>query len=229
MVSESAEFIIGTSVSCSDGPCGELARVVVDPAARTVTHLVAGPPHRGGTSRLVPVRLAAAGAAAIQLRCTMSQFEGLQEAEETQIVPGALGELGNGQDLKLSAPYYGPGGMGLAMAVGTGLGTGTAPRRITSDRIPAGKVEIRRGEDVHATDGPIGKVRGLTVLTRGHRVTHVLLDEGHLWGKRRVAIPIGAVASFSDGVRLSLTRDEVRDLPLVGPVPGKEPCHHPEG
>ncbi len=44
-------------------------------------------------------------------------------------------------------------------------------------------------------------------------MTHILLDEGHLWGKRRVAIPIGAVASFSDGVRLSLTRDEVRDLP----------------
>ncbi len=33
MVSESTEFIIGSSVSCSDGPCGELTRVVVDPAA----------------------------------------------------------------------------------------------------------------------------------------------------------------------------------------------------
>jgi hypothetical protein len=213
MVSESTEFIIGSSVSCSDGPCGELTRVVVDPAARTVTHVVVGPAHGGGTSRLVPVRLAAAGTAEIHLRCTMSQFEGLQEAEETQIVPGALGELGNGPDHKLSAPYYGRGGMGLAMAVGTGLGTGTAPRRITSDRIPAGKVEIRLGEHVHATDSLIGKVRGLAVLTRGHHVTHILLDEGHLWGKRRVAIPIGAVAGFSDGVRLSLTRDEVRDLP----------------
>ncbi len=220
MVSESTEFFIGSSVSCSDGPCGELARVVVDPAARTVTHLVVEPPHRGGTSRLVPVRLAGTGTAAIRLRCTTSQFEGLQEAEETQIVPGALGELGDGQDFKLSAPYYGPGGMGLAMAVGTGLGAGTAPRRVTSDRIPAGKVEVRRGEHVRATDGPIGKVQGLTVLTRGHRVTHVLLDEGHLWGKRRVAIPIGAVADFSDGVRLSLTRDEVRNLPLDDLAPG---------
>jgi hypothetical protein len=219
MMSESTEFIIGSSVSCSDGPCGELTRAVVDPAARTVSHLVVGPPHRGGTSRLVPVRLAGTGTAAIHLRCTISQFEGLQEAEETQTVPGAFGEL---PDRKLSAPYYGRGGMGLAMAVGTGLGTGTAPRRITSDRIPAGKVEVRRGEHVHATDGPIGKVRGLTVLTRGHHVTHILLDEGHLWGKRRVAIPIGAVADFSDGVRLSLTKDEVRDLPQVGLTPGEE-------
>jgi hypothetical protein len=101
---------------------------------------------------------------------TMAQFEGLQEAEETQIVPGALGDLRDGQDRKLSAPYYGRGGMGLAMAVGTGLGTGTASQRITSDR----------------------------------------------------AIPIGAVADFSDGVRLSLTKDEVRDLPLAGPAPGDD-------
>jgi hypothetical protein len=219
--SESTEFIIGSSVSCSDGPCGKLTRVVVDPAARTVTHLVVEPPHQGETSRLVPVRLAEAGAAAIHLRCTISRFERLQEAEETQIVPGAFGELGDGQDQKLAAPYYGRGGMGLAMAVGTGLGTGTAPRRITSDRIPAGKVEVRRGEHVHAADGPIGKVRGLTVLTRGHQVTHILLDEGHLWGKRRVAIPIGAVAGFSDGVRLSLTKDEVRDLAPTGLAPGE--------
>ena len=217
MVSESVEFIIGSSVSCRDGPCGELTRVVVDPAAGTVTHLVVGPAQRGGASRLVPVRLAGTGTGAIQLRCTRSQFEGLQQAEETQVVPGALGEPGDGQHHMLSAPYYGRGGMGLAMAVGTGLGAGTAPRRISADRIPAGTVAVRRGEHVHATDGPIGKVRGLAVLTRGHHVTHILLDEGHLWGKRRVAIPIGAVAGFSDGVRLSLTRDEVRDLPLAEP------------
>jgi hypothetical protein len=221
-VSESTELIIGSSVSCFDGPCGELTRVVVDPAARSVTHLVVEPPHRGGPSRLVPVRLAGTGTAAIQLRCTMSQFEGLREAEQTQIVPGALGDLGDGQDHKLPAPYYGRGGMGLAMAVGTGLGTGTAPQRITSDRIPAGKVEVRLGEHVHATDGPIGKVRGLTVLTRGHHVTRILLDEGHLRGKRRVAVPISAVAGFSDGVRLSLTRDEVRDLPTVDLAAGEE-------
>ena len=110
---ESTEFILGSSVSCSDGPGGELARVVVDPAARTVTHLVVQPPHPGGTSRLVPVRLAGTGTAAIQLRCTTSQFEGLQEAEETQTVPGALGDLDDGQGHQLPAPYYGRGAWDL--------------------------------------------------------------------------------------------------------------------
>jgi hypothetical protein len=222
MVSESAEFILGSSVSGRDGPCGELTRIVVDPGPRTVTHLVVTPPQRGEAARLVPVRLAAAGTAAIDLRCSTSQFEGLQPAVQTQTVPGALGDVDNGREHRLSAPYYGRGGLGLAMAVGTGLGSGTAPQRITADRIPAGTVALRPGEHVHGTDGPIGKVQGLVVLNRGHRVAYVLLGEGHLWGKRRVAIPISAVADFSDGVRLSLARDEVRDLPAAGPALGEE-------
>jgi len=222
MVSESAEFILGSSVSGRDGPCGELTGIVVDPGPRTVTHLVVKPPQRGEAARLVPVRLAASGTASIDLRCSTSQFGGLQPAVETQTGPGALGDVDNGQEHQLSAPYYGRGGLGLAMAVGTGLGSGTAPQRIISDRIPAGTVELRPGEHVHATDGPIGKVQGLIVLSRGHRVAHVLLGEGHLWGKRRVAIPISAVADFSDGVRLSLARDEVRDLPAAGPAPGEQ-------
>jgi len=215
MVSESAEFILGSSVSGRDGPCGELTRIVVDPGPRTVTHLVVKPPQRGGVARLVPVRLAAAGTAAIDLRCSTSQFEGLQPGVQTQTVPGALGDVDNGQEHQLSAPYYGRGGLGLAMAVGTGLGSGTAPQRITSDRIPAGTIALRPGEHVHATDGPIGKVQGLIVLNRGHRVAHILLDEGHLWGKRRVAIPISAVAGVDAGVRLRISKQEVQDLPSV--------------
>ncbi len=43
----------------------------------------------------------------------------------------------------------------------------------------------------------------------------MLLDEGHLWGEKRVAIPLGAVSRVDDGVRLNLRKDEVRDLPAV--------------
>ena len=66
-----------------------------------------------------------------------------------------------------------------------------------------------------ATDGAIGRVRGLVVHPGDHSVTHVLLDEGHLWGQKRVAIPISAVDRVDDGVQLNITRDEVRDLPTV--------------
>jgi hypothetical protein len=46
-------------------------------------------------------------------------------------------------------------------------------------------------------------------------MTSLDLDEGHLWGQKRVAIPISAVKDTADGVRLNLTKGEVRDLPPV--------------
>ena len=33
-------FTIGAAAECSDGPCGAVSRVVVDPVARELTHLV---------------------------------------------------------------------------------------------------------------------------------------------------------------------------------------------
>ena len=88
--------------------------------------------------------------------------------------------------------------------------------------------EFILGSSVSCSDGPCGELTRLVVdpapraVTHGHRVTHILLDEGHLWGKRTVAIPISAVADFSDGIRLSLAQDEVRDLPPARAAPGAE-------
>ena len=46
-------------------------------------------------------------------------------------------------------------------------------------------------------------------------MTHVLLRKGHLPGRKEVAIPISAVASTGNGIRLKITKQEVRDLPPV--------------
>jgi len=203
------QFTIGSEVSVTDGVCGELRRVVVDPAARSLTHLVVEPKHLRGRPRLVPVDLVDPNAdpGVIRLVCTAAEFSVLEDAEETQFLSGPGGQWGYGQDQMLFWPHY---GLGIG---GSGLTPG--PQAIIYDRVPPGEVEVRRGEHVHATDGPIGRVQGLVVEPGDHHVTHVLLDEGHLWGEKRVAIPIGSVTSVEDGVRLRLTKDEVRCLPAV--------------
>jgi hypothetical protein len=78
-----------------------------------------------------------------------------------------------------------------------------------------GEVEVRHGEHVHATDGEIGLVEGLVIDPRNHHVTHVLLQEGHLWGRKEVAIQIGAVTGVEGGIRLNISKQEVTDLPPV--------------
>jgi hypothetical protein len=225
-MSESTAFTIGSEVVCSDGTCGALRRVVVDPVARALTHLVVEPPHRVGAGRLVPIALVATSAEdAIHLSCTRAEFDGLDEAEETHFLTGASGEWGYGPGQMLSLPYFGLGGMGMGMggvgALGMGgIGMGgmdPGPHPVVSDRIPVGEVTVRRGDPVEATDGAIGRVQGLVIDPSDHHVTHFLLDEGHLWGQKRVAIPIGAVKEVNeaDGVCVNLTKDQVRDLPPV--------------
>ena len=45
---------------------------------------------------------------------------------------------------------------------------------------------------MHATDGTIGRVQGLVVELTDDHVTHVLLDEGQLWGEGATVAPTPA-------------------------------------
>jgi hypothetical protein len=54
--------------------CGKVTRVVVDPVARVVTHLVVEPRHRPGLGRLVQLDLVdAATPKEVRLRCTRAE------------------------------------------------------------------------------------------------------------------------------------------------------------
>jgi sporulation protein YlmC with PRC-barrel domain len=205
-MTETTPFTIGTKASCTDGECGKLSRVVVDPVAREVTHLVIEPQHGEGPGRLVPVSLVDAAADEIRLHCSIAEFGQLESAEETKFLPGISEAYGPGE--VLSWPYYGLGGL-------IDPATATFSEPVTYERLPAGEVAVHRGDHVHATDGSIGLVQGLVIDPRDHHVTHVLLQEGHLWGRREVAIPISAVARVDDGIRLSISKQDVQDLPPV--------------
>ena len=217
-MADTVQFTIGADVSCSDGACGKVTRVIVDPIAESVTHLVVEPEHRRGLGRLVPLSLVDATDGQIQLRRTKAEFDKLDPAEETHFIPGSSGYAGYGPGEVGYWPYF---GAGMGTGVGgldrglTGFGGGTVEETITSDTVPPGEADVRRGDQVRATDGGIGHVKGL-VIDRGSRhVTHVLLQEGHLWGRKEVAIPISAVTSTSDGIRLNISKQEVQDLPPV--------------
>jgi len=51
-----------------------VSRLVIDPAARAVTHLVIDPKHRRQSARLVPLDLVDTTAGKIRLRCTIAEF-----------------------------------------------------------------------------------------------------------------------------------------------------------
>ena len=205
-MTEEQQFTIGVEAHCTDGACGHVIRVVLDPTTLEVTHLVVEPTHREGLGRLVPLAsVVGSSAEHVDLGCTTTEFEALAFAEESQFLPASGGHADYEAGEVLVRPYF-----GLDDVIGD------VPQTVTYDAIPLDEVEVRRGEQVHATDGAIGSVRGLVIDRTSHHVTHVLLEEGHLWGRKQVAIPIGAVTGVDGGIRLDLSKQQVEDLPAVG-------------
>jgi hypothetical protein len=202
---ETTQFTIGAEATCTDGPCGAVVKVVVDPVAQTVTHVVVEPKHRAGLGRLVPLDLVDASEDEVRLRCTTAEFEALPVAEEIEFLPGS-GYEGYSAGQSLSWPYYNTMG---------GVGPGNTTPAISHDTLPVGEVAVRRGEAVHAVDGEIGHVQGLIIQPHNHHVTHVLLQEGHIWGRKVVAIPISAVSGIEDGIQLTLSKQQIEDLPAI--------------
>jgi sporulation protein YlmC with PRC-barrel domain len=206
---------LGAPVRCSDGVLGELTDLVVDPRSHQVTHLVVEPDHAHGLARLVPVELASGDATAVTVRCTVAEFERLEPIETFAFL--ALGELppsgedfdvGIQQGFGMPAPGFDEvGGYAIAAAGQAG---------VTYDRVPKGGREIRRASPVLSADGhQLGHVEGL-LLDRDGRTTHLVLERGHLWGRREVTIGVEAIAAVqTDAVRLALSKDEVGDLPAV--------------
>ena len=194
-----AEFTLGARASCPDGFCGVVSRTILDPAARTVTHLVISPRHGAG-GRLVPLDLVEAAAGEIRLRCTLDEFGRLDPAEETELVDGGYGDAG---------------AMGMGGSV-PGMSLGYSTPLVVEHAVPLGDIEVERHESVLAMDGHIGQVEGFVVDPADQKVTHVLLKEGHLLGRRQVAIPVSAVASVDAGIRLNITKQQVEDLPPLG-------------
>ena len=216
-VAAETEFTIGARASCSDGHCGEVKRLVFDPATETVTHLVIQHGHRPEAGRIVPAHLAETTDGEIRLRCTLAEFDKLDHAEEREIADaadqhaGSGGLLGDGLAYSVSGDALAPGGGGL-MDIGP-MPPPRHRRTMIEDVVPLGEDQLRPGDPVHAVDGEIGRVQGFLVNPGDGRVTHVLLQEGHLWGRKEVAIPITAVTRVDIGILLNLTKDQVGNLP----------------
>lgn len=164
-----------------------------------------------GVGRWVPVDLVQATGAQVRLRCGGADFTRLERAEEKACPLGYRGGSLYGAGLVHGWPYYSLA-IGPTASVAPGLCLGNPVQTVLYDRVPLGEVEVRRGDHVHATNGSIGSVQGLVIDPHDH-VTHVLIQEGHLWARKQVAIPIAVVVAVTDGIDVQLTKDEVRDLP----------------
>jgi hypothetical protein len=217
-MSEGMQFIFGAPVNCQDGACGDLRSAIVDSAVPEITHLIVNTRGRSARARLVPTELVKTSTAReVRLTCTHGEFDALGDAETTEVLPGqSYVELHQEQVQAILANHIYGRRPDLFMTAPDPRRNLTDTASVTRDNVPQGEGEVGRGQPVHASDGDVGHVKGLVADADGRQMTHVLVDQGHLWGKKEVAIPASAVMDvFENGVYVGLTKQQIDDLPPV--------------
>lgn len=196
---------MNAKVQCTDGPCGESAALVGNPVTQSVTHVVVKseqirPPHE----RLVPVeKITETGHDWIRLACTKDELERMDPFVVTRYIQKKRPDW--------SGPYAGGEYHESPYAIYASEG-----EREEVERVPAGELAVHRGADVAATDGHIGTVGELVVEPTSGHITHLVLMEGHLWGKKEITLPLSAVDHVEgDTVYLRLEKAQVELLPAI--------------
>jgi uncharacterized membrane protein/sporulation protein YlmC with PRC-barrel domain len=190
---------LNAKVECSDGVCGESTHIVSDPTTNRITYVVVREKHGEKKERLVPLeRVVKTTTNLIRLDCSTDQLAAMEIFSTQEMIEL---EPSTGGKTTYALPY----------AI---LDAG--PVLVEYEHIPAGQLAVRRGTGVEATDGWIGRVNEFAIDPKSGEITHLLLGEGHLWGKKEVAIPISAVDRiFDEVVYLKLDKQSVEKLPAI--------------
>jgi PRC-barrel domain len=198
------EIPLNAPVECTDGICGRSEYVLVNPVVEKVTHLVVRE-DSSNTEYIVPVEVVSETTAnMIQMHCSKAELEKMDPFVTTQFIEEKLANINFG--------YSGIGGSQFFMPYITPDVTVQMP--VEHFEIPAGELAIHRGTRVEATDGHVGHVDEFVVNPGNGHITHLVMREGHLWGKKDVMIPLSAMGDTrEDIVFLKLDKSQIEALP----------------
>lgn len=194
---------INVDVLCAGEKCGRSTSLIINPVNERVTHVVVTEVALPNIERLVPVdKILASSPNSIQLRCSRTELSKMDAFEETDFI-----EAGQ---LEASLPYSVP------YQVWPYSMYDEVPMPVEHERIPAGEVAIHRGTPVRATDGEVGKVDEFLIDPENDTISHLVLREGHLWGKMDVTIPVSEIDKITgEAVYLKLNKKNIESLPTI--------------
>ncbi len=201
---------LGQAVYATDGLFGELGDIVIEPEARTVTHLIVQPHRRHYQARLVPIWLAKVEGDTIKVGLDTPRIRQLQRVNFAEYVRyGHPIDLDDEWDVGITDVVYMP-----HMDPDFDEDIIDHQVEVAFDRIPKDECEIRRASEVVTSDQlAVGSVDGF--LTDGDQLVAVVVRAR---GKRPVAVPLRAVARvLNDRIELAIDQASFEDLPASDP------------
>jgi hypothetical protein len=202
------EIPLNAQIECTDGMCGHSVCVLINPLNDQVTHVVVEEASFPNTEYMVPVDIISETIAdTIRLHCSKAEMEKMDLFLKTKVIEVKAPE----NSFWYSSGSYGLGSYYYLPYVTPGM---IMQMPMEQPQIPPGEMAVRRGTLVHATDGDVGKVDEFVVNPENGHITHLVMREGHLWGKKDVIIPVSAMGeSREDTVFLKLDKHQIESLP----------------
>ena len=178
------QFLVDGKVDCADGPGGWCTGVILDPTNQTVTHLVVRQKESPHIEHLVSInKIEESAPSLVRLRCTKDDLTILESFVETH-------------HIRDERPFYEEEtDLGFVLPV-TERRKQVMYTPVKHERIPAGRLAIRRGARVNAAAGHMGRVLGFLLEPTGGRITHLVLRKGPPWGHKRLTIPVSEIERY---------------------------------
>lgn len=208
---------LNATVHCCDGKCGKSSHVIIDPITQTITHLVVSSTVNSElTRRLVPIdQIQNTSHSAIWLKSTTEAVDRMADFIEThylKIDPSEYDSIRRSEYSYWSYDY----GFEDMLFWPYVLPDHKSYMSVEEEHIPAGEIAVHRGARIEATDGQIGHLEEFLIDPVQHQITHLILRQGHLWGKKDIAIPLSAVQRMDEhDIYLKLDREAVKALPAI--------------
>ena len=194
---------INANVVCKSELCGKSTSLIINPVNEQITHLVVEEKEFPNIKRLVPVNeIFESTSNLIQLRTSKKKFMQMEPFQETDFIYSGYMD----SSLPYKVPYL---VWPYTMYV-------DGPIQISHENMPAGEIEIRRGSKVFASDGKVGQVDEFLIDPKNNEITHLIMREGHLWGKKDITIPVSEIKKIDeDVVHLKLDKESIEKLPAI--------------
>jgi len=194
---------INAKVFCTDGDCGQITCVIINPVTDDLTHIVVREDPFPHEERLIPVKFIQDSTSdSVYLNCTSAEFFRMDHFIKHEYVELDKSYGAYAAQHYVYLPYASPVDYDYL--------------DIEHERIPAGELAIHRGADVEATDGRVGKIDEFLVEPANGHITHLIMREGHIWDQKEVTIPVSKIDHVEDNiVYLNVSKSEILALPTI--------------
>jgi sporulation protein YlmC with PRC-barrel domain len=194
---------INAKVSCTDGDCGQISCVIVNPITDALTHIVVRENTFPHEERLTPIKyIQETSSESVHLNCTLEEFFRMDHFIKHEYIELDRSYGGYAAGRYVYLPYASPIDEDFV--------------DIEHERIPTGELAIHRGAEVEAVDGRVGKVDEFLVEPTSGHITHLIMREGHIWDQKDVTIPVSEIDHVEDNiVYLKADKNNIDALPTI--------------